>query len=92
MSSSSNNFHFNGDSTKLKGFLVYVGLAIALRREYFTNDTLKVAYTIILLRDEAMDWAADLMNENNPVLDNFNAFIELMKDRFSDVDARRCCL
>ena len=40
-----------------------------------------------MLRDEAMDWAADLMNENNPVLDNFNAFIELMKDRFSNVDA-----
>jgi len=87
MSSSSNDFHFNGDSAKLKGFLAYVGLAIALRPEYFTNDPLKVAYTITLLRDEAMDWAADLMNENNPVLDDFNAFIELMKDRFSDVDA-----
>ena len=87
MASSSNDFHFNGDSTKLKGFLAYVGLAIALHPEYFTNDPLKVAYTITLLRDEAMDWAADLMNENNPVLDDFRAFIELMKDRFSDVDA-----
>ena len=55
MASSSNDFHFNGDSTKLKGFLAYVGLAIALHPEYFTNDPLKVAYTITLLRDEAMD-------------------------------------
>ena len=33
MSSSSNDFHFNGDSTKLRGFLAYIGLAIALRTE-----------------------------------------------------------
>jgi len=32
---------------------VFVGLAIALCPEYFTNDPLKVAYTITLLRDKA---------------------------------------
>ena len=67
---------FAGDRRYLKGFLAKMDLIFMIHPDKFDNDEAKIIYIISRLYGNAMNWAASLMENQDPCLSNYNAFIE----------------
>ena len=59
---------FAGDRRYLKGFLAIMNLIFMINPERFENDETKVIYVISRLYGNAMNWAASLMENQDPLL------------------------
>ena len=90
----SNNFDnpslkdgFAGNRKYLKGFLAKMQLIFALHPENYESDSLKVAYVISRLYGDALNWAATLINNNDPSLNNYSLFISRLRSVYGDYDS-----
>jgi len=78
---------FAGDRRYFKGFLAKMDLIFMLYPEKFSEDSLKVAYIISRLYGSAMNWAATLLENHEPCLDNYEEFITRFKATFGTYDS-----
>ena len=78
---------FAGDRRYFKGFLAKMNLVFMLNPERFAQDPIKVAYIISRLYGSAMNWAATLIENNDPCLNNYEAFTSRFKATFGTYDA-----
>jgi len=78
---------FAGDRRFFKGFLAKIELIFMLYPDRFTTDDSKVVYIISRLYGTAMNWAATLIENRDPCLSNYDAFIARFKAMFGNNDA-----
>lgn len=78
---------FAGDRRYFKGFLAKMNLIFMLQPERFAEDPIKVAYIISRLYGSAMNWAATLIENVDPCLNDYEAFISRFKATFGDYDS-----
>ena len=77
----------NGDRPYFKEFSAKMNLIFMLQLDRFTNDTMKVAYIISRLYDYTMNWAATLIENYNPCLNNYQEFTTRFKAVFGIYDS-----
>ena len=78
---------FAGDRRYFKGFLAKIELLFLLYPDRFADDATKVVYIISRLYGSAMNWAATLIENNDPCLTNYEAFVGRLKAVFGNSDA-----
>jgi len=78
---------FAGDRRYFKGFLAKMELIFMLQPDKFEEDPIKVAYIISRLYGSAMNWAATLIENNDPCLNDYDAFISKIKATFGSYDS-----
>ena len=78
---------FAGNRRFLKGFLAKINLIFMLYPDRYNNEETKVVYLISRLYGNAMNWAASLIEKEDPCLYNYNAFVEKLKAFYGDNDA-----
>ena len=85
--SATNKDRFAGDRRYFKGFLAKMNLVFMLNPERFSQDPMKVAYIISRLYGSAMNWAATLIENNDPCLNNYEKFTARFKATFESYDS-----
>jgi len=78
---------FSGDRRFFKGFLAKIELVFMLYPDRFADDETKVVYLITQLYGSAMNWAASLIENRDPCLNNYEAFVGRLKAMFGNNDA-----
>jgi len=73
---------FAGDKRYLKGFLIKRDLIFMINPNRFPTDETKIIYIISRLFGDAMNWAASLMENDDPCLQNYQAFVAKLKSVF----------
>jgi len=77
---------FAGDRKYLKGFLAKMKLIFLLYPERYQEEEAKVIYVISRLYGNAMNWAATLIDNQDPCLNNYDAFVEKLKAFYGNND------
>lgn len=78
---------FGGDKTKFRGFINQCQLIFALQPQRYSNDKLKIGFIISLLKDDALDWATPLLEQQNSEnFQNFQEFLQEFQLVFDDPD------
>ncbi|OCT57199.1 hypothetical protein XELAEV_18003842mg [Xenopus laevis] len=75
---------FSGDRKMFRGFVNQCKLLFMLQPNKFQDDTLKVGWILTLLSGEALAWASPLIEQQSPLLSNFNGFLAAMSVIFDD--------
>ncbi len=78
---------FAGDRRYLKGFLAKIELIFLLYPEQYVEDEKKVIYIISRLYGNAMNWAATLIENNDPCLHSYEAFVGKLKAFYGNNDS-----
>jgi len=78
---------FSGDRRFFKGFLAKIELVFTLYPDRFADDETKVVYLITQLYGSAMIWAVSLIENRDPCLKNYEAFVGRLKAMFGNNDA-----
>ena len=74
---------FAGDRRFLKGFLAKIELVFILYPERYQDEESKVIYLISRLYGKAMNWAATLIEQNDPCLHNYGEFKDKLKSFYA---------
>ncbi len=77
---------FAGERKYLKGFLAKMKLIFLLYPERYQEDEAKVIYVISRFYGNAMNWAATLIDNQDPCLNNYDTFVEKLKAFYGDND------
>jgi len=77
---------FAGDRRYLKGFIAKMNLIFALRPDLYETDESKVIYVISRFYGNAMNWAATLIENDDPCLRNYPDFINRLKSSYGCQD------
>ena len=77
---------FAGDRRFLKGFLAKIELVFILYPERYQDEESKVIYLISRLYGKAMNWAATLIEQNDPCLHNYGEFKDKLKSFYGSSD------
>jgi len=78
---------FAGDRRYLKGFLAKMNLIFMISPDRFPTDETKVIYVISRLYGNAMNWAASLIENQDPCLLNYDAFIAKINSVYGSFDS-----
>ena len=78
---------FAGDRRFFKGFLAKMELIFMIQLERFQDDQTRIIYIISRLYGDAMNWAATLIENQDPCLLNYDQFIARLKSVFGNYDA-----
>ena len=78
---------FAGDRRYLKGFLAKMNLIFMISPDRFPTDETKVIYIISRLYGNAMNWAASLIENRDPCLSNYDAFIAKINSVYGSFDS-----
>ncbi|XP_049623501.1 protein LDOC1 [Suncus etruscus] len=73
---------FNGESARLPEFIVQTTSYMLVNENRFCNDAMKVAFLISLLSGEAEEWVVPYIETDSPILSDYRAFIDEMKQCF----------
>ncbi|XP_066213157.1 protein LDOC1 [Saccopteryx leptura] len=73
---------FNGESSRLPEFIVQTASYMLVNENRFCNDAMKVAFLISLLTGEAEEWVVPHIEMDSPILSDYRAFLEEMKQYF----------
>lgn len=79
---------FDGTKSACRGFVNQCRLIFRMQPHRFSNDAVKVGYIISLLKGQALKWASPLLERNNPMLDDLQAFLVEFEQVFDDKDRR----
>ena len=77
---------FSGDSLDFEGFVQHCELIFHLRSVLFRSDSHKVAYMFSFMEGDAKLFVAHLIQAKNPILDNYSAFVALLRRVFGNID------
>jgi len=77
---------FAGDRRFLKGFLAKIELVFLLYPDRYEEEEAKVIYLISRLYGNAMNWAASLIENNDPCLHNYENFKHKLKSFYGNSD------
>uniref|UniRef100_A0A8C8UG22 DUF4939 domain-containing protein n=1 Tax=Peromyscus maniculatus bairdii TaxID=230844 RepID=A0A8C8UG22_PERMB len=77
---------FDGENSRLPEFLVQTMSYMIVHDDFFCNDAMKVAFMISLLTGEAEEWVVPYIEMDNPVISDYRAFVEEMKQCFGWYD------
>lgn len=83
---------FDSTRSKCRGFLTQVGLIFTLQPDRYPDAISKVAFVGTLLDGTALTWYAPLVERNDPVLHDYNMFIQEFKACFGDTDSVRLAI
>lgn len=75
---------FDGDPTKVMDFVLAVELHFLSTETMSLAPRNKVAFVGLLLSGDPLQWFRDLLAERNPVLDDFEMFIQTFTSLYSD--------
>uniref|UniRef100_A0A674IG18 DUF4939 domain-containing protein n=1 Tax=Terrapene triunguis TaxID=2587831 RepID=A0A674IG18_9SAUR len=67
--------HFDGNCLKFKGFLDQCHLLFLLCPQMHPTDEARVGLVISLLARKVLDWVSPLLEQDSPVLTNWNSFL-----------------
>jgi Ty3 transposon capsid-like protein len=84
-STSSEPERFDGSNYPVEHFLFQLKLFFRTSNQY-PSDTSKSLYLLSRLKGQALEWAAPLLESDNPILDNYEDFSGALKRAFSDPD------
>ncbi|XP_069461248.1 protein LDOC1-like [Ambystoma mexicanum] len=73
---------FDGSPKRVKEFLDSCNLHFSFRPQTFASDHAKVGFMITHMTGNALAWATPLVNQPDPVLQDYNAFKTLMQQTF----------
>ncbi|XP_069502490.1 protein LDOC1-like [Ambystoma mexicanum] len=73
---------FDGSEKRVKEFLEACNIHFAFRQNAFSTDHAKVGFMITQMTGNALAWATPLVSQSDPVLQNFVAFKDLLKQTF----------
>ncbi|KFO24370.1 Protein LDOC1, partial [Fukomys damarensis] len=73
---------FNGESARLPEFIVQTASYMLVKENRFCNDAMKMAFLISLLTGEAEEWVVPYIEMDSPILGNYRAFLQEMKQCF----------
>lgn len=85
---------YDGNPERCRGFVTQCTLAFGLQPNSYPVENSKVAYIITLLTGKALDWATALWEQQSPLTENSEQFIEEMRKVFhhptggEDIDHR----
>ena len=65
---------FNGERKELKGFLTIVNMNFEDTLDDFPDDRSKVRFITSFLRGDPLNWASNLWDNEDPLIDNLNNF------------------
>ncbi|XP_036030653.1 protein LDOC1 [Onychomys torridus] len=77
---------FDGENARLPEFIVQTMSYMIVNDDYFCNDAMKVAFMISLLTGEAEEWVVPYIEMDNPIISDYRAFVEEMKQCFGWYD------
>ena len=77
---------FDGTREKLRTFISQVKLLFELQPRKYSTDKVKVGLTGTLLTGVAAAWFCPLFENNSPVLQDFNLFVQELQQTFGDYD------
>ncbi len=78
---------FAGDRRFLKGFLAKMNLIFMISPDRFPTDESKVIYIISRFYGNAMNWAASLIDNQDPCLSDYDAFIAKVNSVYGNFDS-----
>ncbi|KAL1765945.1 LDOC1 [Sigmodon hispidus] len=73
---------FNGESPRLPEFVVQTLSYMLVNEDRFSNDAMKVAFLMSLLSGEAEEWVVPYILTDSPILCDYRAFVDEMKQGF----------
>ncbi|XP_004781624.1 protein LDOC1 [Mustela nigripes] len=73
---------FSGESSRLPEFIVQTASYMLVNENRFCNDAMKVAFLISLLTGEAEEWVVPYIEMDSPILGDYRAFLDEMKQCF----------
>ena len=73
---------FDGESSRLPEFIVQTASYMLVNENRFCNDAMKVAFLISLLTGEAEEWVVPYIEMDSPILGDYRAFLDEMKQCF----------
>uniref|UniRef100_A0A8C3FAP5 DUF4939 domain-containing protein n=1 Tax=Chrysemys picta bellii TaxID=8478 RepID=A0A8C3FAP5_CHRPI len=68
--------HFDGNCQKFKGFLDQCHLLFLLCPQMHPTDEARVGLVISLLARKVLDWVSPLLEQDSPVLTDWNSFLQ----------------
>ncbi|XP_006881966.1 PREDICTED: protein LDOC1-like [Elephantulus edwardii] len=74
---------FGGENGRLPEFIVQTTSYMLVNENRFCNDAMKVAFLISLLKGEAEEWVLPYIEMDSPILLDYRAFLDEMKQFFS---------
>ncbi|XP_069476318.1 protein LDOC1-like [Ambystoma mexicanum] len=77
---------YDGSPKRLKEFLESCAIYFAFRPHTFASAHTKVGFVISNLTGNALAWASPLVTSNNPVLQDYGAFVTLFKQTFEQAE------
>lgn len=77
---------FSGDRTKTRNFLVQVTVVFRIQASRFPNDETKVYFLGSFLRGPAASWFSPFVEKQDPILKDWNAFLQQFKQTFEHPD------
>ena len=80
---------FNGTQSQFRGFLNQVRLVIQMHPSRYPTDASRVGLVGTLLSGTTLAWFAPLLEQESPLLNNFEEFISEFKACFGDTDSVR---
>jgi len=75
---------FNGERKELKGFLTIVNMNFEDTPDDFPDDRSKVRFITSFLRGDPLNWASNLWDNEDPLIDNLNNFKRELKINYGD--------
>lgn len=73
---------FDGDMDKLPAFIVQTSSYMYVDENTFNTNRRKVMFLITRLKGRALKWAMPYIESNSPLLYDYHAFLNEMKEEF----------
>eukprot|EP00833_Pecoramyces_ruminatium_P005210 jgi/Orpsp1_1/1179242/evm.model.c7180000068586.1 len=77
---------FSGNKREFDGFLTRAEIAMEANTQAFNNDRAKVRFIISYFVGNPLSWASNLRRNNDPLLENYDRFIEEFRNEFGEQD------
>lgn len=76
---------FGGEANKMKNFIGQCELFMRAQAAEFPTDQAKVSFILSLLKESAAKWAQPIIEGNDPIMDNYQNFMEKFRAYFGNL-------
>ena len=82
---------FSGTKRDFDGFITRAEITMEANPQYFNNDRARVRFIISYLTGDPLSWASNLRRNNDPLLENYENFIQELKKSVWGTRHEHCC-